>query len=253
MHLAAWHALAVRCRGARAEWYFRSGLDRYVWIWGMVLAWVHPHIEAMWAVIDGMHVSMRTFCRAAITGISLSVLYLWYTHVYSRDKFEYNVLHPYTSWIPITVWVVLRNLTPYMRQHSLGFLGWLGCITLETYIGQFHIWLRSIIPNGQPKLLLDLVRLLLLRASCICGCVISTDLNAAVQIPGYPLGNFLLCSVLYVGASHRLFTLTNVLKSSFVPHDDNRILGRNIILMTLCAGALYVAAAALHSFVYMNM
>ena len=163
----AWRANALsRC----AEWFFRSGLDRYVWIWGMVLAWVHPHAETCWKFLDELRPTKRFAARAAIVAAVATCGYVWYTNVYTLPKLEYNAIHPYTSWIPLTLWIVARNLTPALRSHSLGLFGWLGCITLETYIGQFHIWLRSNIPDGQPKWILDLVRLLRsVLASCCFG------------------------------------------------------------------------------------
>lgn len=125
---------------------------------GMVAAWIHPQIESSWAKIDSLGSSASNLCRMAILLCCLVLLFIWYTYVYTLEKLEYNLLHPYTSWVPISLWVIVRNVTPQLRQRALALLSWLGCITLETYVSQFHIWLRSNIPNGQPKYLLELVR-----------------------------------------------------------------------------------------------
>ncbi|KDD71801.1 hypothetical protein H632_c4376p0, partial [Helicosporidium sp. ATCC 50920] len=162
----------------------------------------------------------RAAARAGLTALALAALSAWYVNVYSLPKLEYNRLHPYTSWIPITCFIVLRNMTPRMRTVSLGLYSWLGCITLETYIGQFHTWLLTKRPDGQPTMLL-------------------------VLLPGYPLCNFALVTALYVFVSHRLFLVTNVLKDALVPHDDNRMLVRNALLGgASVAGVVAVAFAA---------
>ena len=74
----------------------------------------------------------------------------------------------------------------------------------------------------------------------------------AVQVPGYPLCNFLLCSVLYVFAAFRLFNLTNTLKNAFVPHNDNPTLLRNTILMALSAAAMLLVGILLHAMLYIG-
>ncbi|KAI0523197.1 hypothetical protein KFK09_005591 [Dendrobium nobile] len=124
------------------EWHFRSGLDRTSGHRNDI-AYYHPKAEA----------NIRFSIKTCIIAVSL---------VYS-----YNKYHPYTSWIPITVYICLRNATQQLRNYSLTLFAWLGKITLETYISQIHIWLRSSQPNGQPKWLLSF-------------------------IPNYPLLNFML-------------------------------------------------------------
>ncbi|OAY74780.1 Protein REDUCED WALL ACETYLATION 2, partial [Ananas comosus] len=106
--------------GPMDEWHYRSGLDRYIWILGMIYAYYHPTVERWMQKLEETRVWLQMLIKASIVAVCFVVGYLWYEYVFKLDRRTYIAYHPYTSWIPIT---------------------WLGKITLETYISQCHIWL----------------------------------------------------------------------------------------------------------------
>ncbi|KAK3277158.1 hypothetical protein CYMTET_14815 [Cymbomonas tetramitiformis] len=189
------------------EWFFRSGLDRYVWIWGMMCAYMHPRYEKLMTALDDMNQAKAGIIRVAATGVLVALGAYWYQEVYMLPKLEYNAMHPFTSWIPLTIYILLRNMHPWMRFQFIEKYGWLGKITLETYIAQFHIWLSTnSVPNAQPAFLL-------------------------VIIEDYPYMNFLVVSAIYIFVSYRLFTMTNNMKNALLPLNDNKGLYKNMGLL----------------------
>ncbi len=211
--------LIMSYQGSMHEWLFRAGLDHYATFVGMVCAYNYPHFERFINYLDKRHLNHRDYMTTVLikfflSGLLLVILGMWYDGVMFREKHDYNKYHPYTSWIPILIYIFFRNIIPSLRTRYLGLFAFLGKITLETYIAQLHIYMQY----NAHKLI--------------------------VFIPGYPLMNFALASIMYLFLSHRLFHLTMDVSAFMLPRDNmkkvvfNGIMGIVVVGLHLCFALL---------------
>ena len=201
-------AFLLGYNGSLHEWIFRSGLDHYATLIGMICAYNYPHFEKLLAYFDREAMGARDriikhTSRILILASLVIVMVLWYNYIYLLGKYDYNKLHPYTSFIPILTYIVFRNVVPLLRKKYAFMFAWLGKITLETYISQLHIYMQ-----GNAKLLI-------------------------VYIKDYPLLNFAVSTLIYLFLSYHLFNITGVLSSYLLPKQMNLQLKRTGLTVVL--------------------
>ena len=186
------------------EWIFRLGLDHWVCFIGMLCAYNYPHYESFMRYLesDGSSSSgpnapistkiMEFFSRKQLIKLgmlagSVTALTVWYKTVMQYEKYTYNEYHPYTSFIPIIAFIVIRNLWPTLRTHYIYLFAFLGKVTLETYLCQLHIYLQS---NAKHLIL---------------------------YLPDYHLLNFAFATIIYLSISHKIFDLTTEFSAFLLP------------------------------------
>ncbi|EPB87501.1 hypothetical protein HMPREF1544_05695 [Mucor circinelloides 1006PhL] len=122
------------------EWRFRLALDAYIVYIGMLCAYAFIKMTEH-KVMDHPRFPMLKKGSLVFSVLAM-VWYFWY-EITRESKFVYNGTHPYISWIPIMAFIFLRNANVYLRNTHSEFYAFIGKISLETFIGQFHMWLAG--------------------------------------------------------------------------------------------------------------
>eukprot|EP00058_Branchiostoma_floridae_P013061 XP_002598549.1 hypothetical protein BRAFLDRAFT_66940 [Branchiostoma floridae] len=208
-----WPAVQLfQLEGSIREWWFRWQLDRYAVSYGMFFAFTYLGLKKLQIIDDSFHGNLFTPCVTYLI-VTLSVcITLGYTIFMTTcsSKVECNRLHPYISFLPITSFILVRNVPGYLRSRYSTFFAWFGKISLELFIGQYHIWLAA------------------------------DTKGVLVVIPGHHTLNMLVTSFIFVCIAHEISAVTGTLATTLVPRDFNTVLQRLIIfVLFLCVMLLY--------------
>jgi len=199
------------------EWFFRSGLDHLVWVFGMFCAFAFPWFDRKLQALEELPTLTRHPVRSVVTAATLGLTIYWYVAYFSLPKRAYNKVHPYTSFIAIFTYLVLRNIVSGLRERHMHLFAWCGKITLETYILQFHVWMKTTGVNGSPKFLM-------------------------VWFPGYFWINFVVVTAAYIFLSYRVFIITAALRDVVIPKEGGAALGKRAVFVAVILAAFYGVA-----------
>jgi hypothetical protein len=192
--------------GTMWEWYFRSALDHWSALLGMVFAINYPIIILWFRKIEARSMRRQWMGKVAVAFGLLYALRVWVKGPLTYSKIQYNGTNPYFGFIPLMAYIFLRNLTPTMRSHSMELLHEVGKTTLETYLMQHHIWLSS---NSKTVL---------------------------TFVPGWPRINLLLVTCIFVFLSRKMHKLTNRLRAIILPDDRETCIRSTVGMLVIIAG-----------------
>eukprot|EP01088_Endostelium_zonatum_P001415 TRINITY_DN11719_c0_g1_i1.p1 TRINITY_DN11719_c0_g1~~TRINITY_DN11719_c0_g1_i1.p1 ORF type:complete len:606 (-),score=57.22 TRINITY_DN11719_c0_g1_i1:5-1822(-) len=211
------------------EWKFRSGLDHYIALYGMIFAYSYSKLEK-WLIVDleqnpSLSANTKTQIKVGIFTVAAGILSVWWYFIGSLNKFQYNQYHPYTSFIPVTCYIVMRNIFESTRWRSVKYMGWFGRISLEMYLLQFHIWLA-----------LDAKRILWFRPFNLLG------FGPESQVGIY--SNWVFNSAIYSYLSNLVFEGTTKLNDWLFPNKGVKLIdmGRRCALVFMIGSIGWILA-----------
>ena len=213
--LSSTHPTLGAMSGTMWEWYFRSSLDHWSAYLGLLFALNFPIASLFFRLLEAQPLFYHIAAKCMMGAFMLTIMSLWILGPLQLNELDYQDVNAYCGIIPVLSYVYFRNVTPWLRNHTLDLLHQIGKATLELYLLHHHIWLTS---NSKSVLTL---------------------------IPGWPLMNFLVVTILYVFMSHRLFHITRYLRSMILPDNRGACL-RNLLGLFVTYGTFYILAALLH-------
>jgi len=115
------------------DFYNRLLWDRWASFYGMIFAALYPSF--LDRMKSGLH--YRFLCIAAVFATTAVFIAGW--SVSGGRPAAYMQIHPYIGTLPIYAYVLLRNAAPALVSRVSVPLEWVGEMSLELYLLQFHL------------------------------------------------------------------------------------------------------------------
>lgn len=185
------------------EWLFRSWLDRYIALFGMLVALAYCTAKHLRLFDDNNKKSLFTRLSGFVSLIFAIVAVVGYIiqAFTCSSKISCNETHSVVSFIPITAFVLLRNVPGSFRSKFSKFFAWVGTISLELFIAQYHIWLAH------------------------------DTKGVLVLVPRVPLLNVVLTTFVFVCISHEIHKVSGVLANALIAKDLRTMIRRVVFFI----------------------
>ncbi|XP_071942730.1 N-acetylneuraminate (7)9-O-acetyltransferase-like [Antedon mediterranea] len=187
------------------EWWFRWQLDRYIVGYGMLFAFGYISLISIGKIKDNNPTNLFNSILTIIVIIAsiLSITVYTYHSFTCPNKPECNEVHTLLSLLPVTGFILIRNVPGYFRSKYSTFFAWFGKMSLELFIAQYHIWLA----NDTKGIL--------------------------VFIPHYPTLNKIVSSFIFVCIAHEIMTITMTVTKWVVPNNMKLVFKRFVLFCAI--------------------
>jgi hypothetical protein len=135
---------------------FRLGLDEWIIYVGMGMGYIVMQISKHSDIVASSGMSLKAMLfslpirdsivwkKAKTIGLCFSIVSIvgfFIADAFSESKSMYNNMHPWISLFPILGYIILRNYNEDLRLYNSELYIWIGKISLETFLLQFHVWM----------------------------------------------------------------------------------------------------------------
>ncbi len=124
--------------GTLWEWYFRTSLDHWSTLLGMVFALNFPMATRWLTKVEELPVGQQIRVKG-LAGLFVAAPFMWWaTTIFPQGKLDYNTTNSYYGFIPLLAYIFFRNITPSLRAWHSGLLHDIGKVRKPSIVPPIH-------------------------------------------------------------------------------------------------------------------